>query len=1200
MTTIFNNKTTQCLRIACWNIDGIYQRIAGTRVCKTEDADFQRAINNLDILCLTETHMYVDDNPSIPGFKCFSRHRPKHVKAWRASGGIAVYIKDYIGKGVKLVDDKCSEIMWLKLCKHFFQLDQDIFLAVAYISPLYSSYTGMRDDLFLLLEESIAKYSKHGKCIVLGDFNARTNQDPDYIVSDSTKHIMNNVNIELECDVALCRINSDNHKTDKHGENLLELCRATGMRILNGRCLGDTRGQFTCFSPAGGPSVIDYVLVANDIFHTIRTFQVAPLNPLSIHCMVSFTIQVPYYSRANVCDNVVMSWPIKYKWKQENLEPFQANLCAPDIKNAIANYRDKKYRDDNLGINEAVNDINDIFHTVADKSNVYKVKLNQGPKKAQTARCKHKSWYEADCHTAYKNVKWLAWNLSKNPKDPVLRQTYFKAKKEYKCLLKKKKRVFQATLINTLSNFEHMDPKGFWDTFNKLKDKDKQSDIGHISAVEWMNHFKNLMGSCQTKLNHQTVTDVRAHIKCCKESIFNELDFTINENEVSFAISLLKIKKSTGTDGICNEMLKASASNIPMIKLLCRLFNHIFITGLYPDQWRQNILVPLHKKGAKNNPENYRGIALGSCLSKVFCTILNKRLNKFLHENDILPENQIGFRKGYRTTDHIFVLKTLIDKYTKKLGKSLYACFVDFKAAYDTIWRDGLIYKLIEVGIGKYFLKVIQNMYANVSYCIKSESGGLTPTIPSSRGLKQGGVLSPTLFNIYLYDLPTNLLDALSSPVWLDNKQVNCLMYADDLVLLSESKEGLQHSLNRLETYCTKWGLTVNLSKTKVIVFNKGGKTFKNILLYNNTVVEVVRSYSYLGIIFNTSGSFNDAVQTLKDKGLKALYSVMQHSSLCQPNVALKLFLHMVQPIISYGAEIWAASYFQGLKPSAANFIEICEKPVVEKVLLKFAKMTLGVHSKATNAAVRGELGLFPIILTHLKGIVKYLIRLQKMPQNSLIYKCFNESKHLLTTSSDNKLWMRGINNILSQLNINLLGEDVNIISFENLECYVHNATKDMYVQKWKALMNDGAKNSTGNKLRVYNTFKHEFKLESYLLHLTDKRYRTATTNLRISTHKLRIETGRYNKPSKIPIDERFCLKCKDGSIEDEKHFLLHCSKFDVLRNSLFRNITVIVPSFLSLTDESKFQLLITCMNGDNDICHIVSKYIYDASKLIN
>ena len=96
------------------------------------------------------------------------------------------------------------------------------------------------------------------------------------------------------------------------------------------------------------------------------------------------------------------------------------------------------------------------------------------------------------------------------------------------------------------------------------------------------------------------------------------------------------------------------------------------------------------------------------------------------------------------------------------------------------------------------------------------------------------------------------------------------------------------------------------------------------------------------------------------------------------------------------------------------------------------------------------------------------------------------------------------------------------------------------------------------------------------------------------------IETGRYNKPSKIPIDERFCLKCKDGSIEDEKHFLLHCSKFDVLRNSLFRNITVIVPSFLSLTDESKFQLLITCMNGDNDICHIVSKYIYDASKLIN
>jgi hypothetical protein len=1148
---------------------------------------------------LTEAHLYANDNPRIPGFKCFLKHRPKHVKAWRASAGIAVYIKQCITKGVKLIDDKSSEIMWLKLCKHFFQLDQDIFLAVAYISPLYSSYTGVRDDLFLLLEESIAKYSKEGKCIVLGDFNARTNPDPDYIVGDSNKHVMNNVQIELECDTELCRANSDSHKTDKHGENLLELCRATGMRILNGRCLGDCRGQFTCFSPAGGPSVIDYVLVANDIFHTIKTFQVAPLNPLSIHCMMTLTMQVPYYSRVSIHDNVVLSWPKKYKWKQENLEPFQANLCAPDIQKLIMDYQGKIYEDDTAGISEAVNDINDIFHTVADKSNVYKVKFKQGSLKTKSARYKHKSWYDTNCHTAYKNLKWLAWNLSKKASDSSLRQTYFKAKKEYKYLLKKKKRVFQASLINTLSSFEHMDPKGFWDTFSKLKEKDRQSDLGHISIVEWMNHFKSLMGSFQTKLNHQTVTEVKDHIKHYKESIFNELDFTINENEILSAISFLKVRKSAGTDGICNEMVKASASNMPMIKLLCRLFNHIFIAGVYPDQWRQNILVPLHKKGAKNNPENYRGIALGSCLSKVFCTILNKRLNKFLNENDILPKNQIGFRKGYRTTDHVFVLKTLIDKYTKKLGKSLYACFVDFKSAYDTIWRDGLLYKLIEVGTGKFFLKMIQNMYASVSYCIKSESGGLTPTIQSSRGLKQGGVLSPTLFNIYLYDLPTNLVDALSSPVWLDNEQVNCLMYADDLILLSESKEGLQHSLNRLETYCTKWGLTVNLSKTKVIVFNKGGKALKNIILvYKSNVVEIVGSYSYLGIVFNTSGSFKDAVQTLKDKGMKALYSVMQHSSLCQPNVAIKLFLHLVQPIISYGADIWAAGYFQDLKPLGANLIEVCEKPVVEKVLLKFAKMTLGVHSKATNAAVRGELGLFPIILTQLKGIVKYLVRAQNMPHNSLVFKCFNESKHLSSTTTNNKkFWMNGIINILSELNINLLTGDANILNSPNLECYVLNATKGMYVQKWETLLNDGAKNSTGNKLRIYNTFKHEFKIENYLLHITDKKYRTATTNLRISTHKLRIETGRYNKPSKLPIEQRVCLKCNSGSIEDEKHFLLHCSKFEVLRNGLFKSITTIVPSFLLLTDECKFHILMTCMNGDCDICHIVSKFIYDATK---
>jgi archaellin len=121
--------------------------------------------------------------------------------------------------------------------------------------------------------------------------------------------------------------------------------------------------------------------------------------------------------------------------------------------------------------------------------------------------------------------------------------------------------------------------------------------------------------------------------------------------------------------------------------------------------------------------------------------------------------------------------------------------------------------------------------------------------------------------------------------------------------------------------------LTVNLSKTKVIVFNKGGKTLKNKLLYNNKVAEVVKSYSYHSIIFNTSGNFNDTVQIMKDMALKALSSVMVlwNTACVNLNVALKLFLHMVQLIISYGADIWSASHFQCLKPSTANFIEICE-----------------------------------------------------------------------------------------------------------------------------------------------------------------------------------------------------------------------------------------------------------------------------------
>ena len=120
-------------------------------------------------------------------------------------------------------------------------------------------------------------------------------------------------------------------------------------------------------------------------------------------------------------------------------------------------------------------------------------------------------------------------------------------------------------------------------------------------------------------------------------------------------------------------------------------------------------------------------------------------------------------------------------------------------------------------------------------------------------------------------DLP-EVFDNGCQPVTLDITKINCLMYADDVILLSETAEGLQNCLDKLYKYCEQWGLEVNLKKTKSLIFNNTGRLEQMKLTYNKEVVENVRKYSYLGITFSNSGSFTEAKKELYQKGLKAYF----------------------------------------------------------------------------------------------------------------------------------------------------------------------------------------------------------------------------------------------------------------------------------------------------------------------------------------
>ena len=236
-------------------------------------------------------------------------------------------------------------------------------------------------------------------------------------------------------------------------------------------------------------------------------------------------------------------------------------------------------------------------------------------------------------------------------------------------------------------------------------------------------------------------------------------------------------------------------------------------------------------------------------------SLLNSRLDILLIKHKLINPFQIGFTKDSRPSDHLFVLKTLIDKYLHKKEK-LFACLIDFRKAFDTVAHTAIYLKLLDMNVGGLFYNLIKDMHKISTVCAKVGQN-LTDSFESSIGVRQGDVLSRNLFKSFINYLPDYLLHSFD-PVYINNNRIDCLLYADDVILLSNSQKGLQSKLDSLELFCKEWCMSVNLSKTKVVIFNKSGRFIKQNFLLNNKVLDCCNSYKYLGITFSSSGSFTN------------------------------------------------------------------------------------------------------------------------------------------------------------------------------------------------------------------------------------------------------------------------------------------------------------------------------------------------------
>ena len=373
-------------------------------------------------------------------------------------------------------------------------------------------------------------------------------------------------------------------------------------------------------------------------------------------------------------------------------------------------------------------------------------------------------------------------------------------------------------------------------------------------------------------------------------------------------------------------------------------------------------------------------------------------------------KEQIGFMPKFSTADHIFVLKQLLINHLNN-RTHIFACFIDFKKAFDSIWHLGLLYKLQKNNISGKFYNIIQSVYQNAIGCVKLKAG-LTNTFPVNRGIRQGDGLSPLLFNIYVNDIKCHIDLSQNDPPTLLTSPISCLLYADDLVLLSKSKNGLQIAINSVQTYCNNWKLEVNVSKSKVMIFNKSGKTItKHKFVINGQQLENISSYTYLGLKLNTTGKLSRAQVDLSHRAMKAFFKIKQflYSENNIPiKTYLKLFDSMVRPILIYCSKIWTSDCVLQLKDIFNSGLPM------EKLHNKFCKYLLQVNCKASNLACILELGRHPILLTSIKQMLKYWLKIKTKNENTLVHEAYRlgiemDGKGILN-------WVSGMKRILQYL----------------------------------------------------------------------------------------------------------------------------------------------------------------------------------------